>query len=969
LIRVALRGLAGRKLRAVLTSFAIVLGVAMVSGTFVLTDMISRAFDNIFTEQYANTDAFISGKSADISFEGETVAAPSFPADLLQRVRRLPDVEVAAGGIGDDSATKILDKKGKPIVPSGAPTFGFGIDFSPKAVRFNPLRLVSTTPPGRWPAAPNEVIIDRGTAGDEGFHVGDTIRIATLKPIAAFKLVGIAQYGSVSSIGSATFTAFPLAKAQELLNRKGELDAISVAGKKGVSQEQLVKEIEEVVPANKVEVRTQAQQVKEAKKQGAFTKIIRYFLLAFAAIALFVGAFVIFNTLSITIAQRIREFATLRTIGASRRQILTSVTVEALVIGLLAAVIGLFIGIGLAEGLNSLFKALNQDLPTTGLIVAGRTIVLSLVIGVVVTLAAGLAPAVRATKIPPIAAVREGATLPSSRLAPFVPFIALALIALAVAALAYGMFVDDLSTIVRLLSLAVGCLVLFIGVAAVSPRLVPGISRLVRPLAKWVMLGVSALVYPTRLGTWLVRDGILRRELSGSQRILKLAGGVVLMLLLGPALLFAAAYLMSFLSVVIGYGFIAAIAVLEAALVFWLLMMVVNRLRGRGFPSDLPSIRFDPATDRLSGENSRRNPGRTAATAAALMIGLALVTFIAVLSNGMKQSNRRAIERQVKSDYMITSQNGFEAISLEAGDAAARAPVVRLASSVRADIGKVAGSGQQVTGIDPETITRVYRFDWKKGSDSVAENLGPHGAIVDEKFADSKNLSLGSRFKLLTTNGTSTKLEVKGIYKPPPFYPLLGVVSISKSFFDQIYDRPQNLFTFVEVTAAANDATERALKQALKNFPDAKVQTRSAWIHDQDKDFDNFLILLYVLLALAVIVSLFGMVNTLVLSVFERTRELGMLRAVGMTRNQVARMVRQESVITALIGAALGLPLGVFLAWLVTRALSQYDVEFVPQWKTLIAFAIVAIIVGVIAAVLPARRASRLNVLRALQYE
>jgi putative ABC transport system permease protein len=413
----------------------------------------------------------------------------------------------------------------------------------------------------------------------------------------------------------------------------------------------------------------------------------------------------------------------------------------------------------------------------------------------------------------------------------------------------------------------------------------------------------------------------------------------------------------------------AAVAVLEVVLVIWLLRTVFNRLRGRGFRSDLPSIRLDPATDRLSAENSRRNPGRTAATAAALMIGLALVTFIAVLSNGMKQSNRRAIERQVKSDYIITSQNGFESISVEAGDAAARAPVVRLASSVRAGIAKVAGSGQQLTGIDPATITRVYHFDWKQGSDATADNLGPSQAIVDEKFADTKNLSVGSRFGVLTESGTSTQLEVKGIYKAPPFYPLLGAVSISKPYFDRIFDRPENLFTFVEVTAAPTDATEQALKQSLKSFPDANVQTRSAWIHDQDKDFDDFLVLLYILLALAVIVSLVGMVNTLVLSVFERTRELGMLRAVGMTRHQVARMVRQESVITALIGAALGLPLGVFLAALVTRALSQYDVEFVPQWRTLIAFAIVAMIVGVIAAVLPARRASRLNVLRALQYE
>jgi putative ABC transport system permease protein len=962
-IRVALRGLAGRKLRAVLTALAIVLGVAMVSGTFVLTDMINRAFDDIFTESYAKTDAFISGKSPGFSFNGDQVAPPSVSESLLPKVRSLPDVEAASGGVGDQRATKIIDKKGKPITTQGAPTFGFGIDYSQP--RFNPLRLVG----GRWPGKPNEVVIDSGTAGDQHFRIGETIRISTLKPVRSFRLVGIAQYGSVGTIGSATFAAFTLPTAQQLLDRKGQLDGISVAAKRGVTQQKLVNEIKRVVPLTKVDVRTQAQQVKEAKKQASFTKIIKYFLLSFAGIALFVGAFVIFNTLSITVSQRIREFATLRTIGASRRQLLTSVTIEALVIGILAAVIGLLAGIGLAEGLNALFKAVGNDLPVSGLIVAPRTIIVSLLIGVGVTLAAGIAPAVKATKVPPIAAVREGATLPRGRLAPFVPFVALALIGLAIALLAYGMFAGSLGTAVRLLSLAAGCLVLFVGVALISPRLVPSLASAVRPLAKWVMLGVGLLVYPTRLGIWLFRRGLFARVDAVSQRILSLVGGLVLLLVVGPGVLLAAAMLLRYLSTAIGWGFIAAIGVLEIVLVCWVVFAVVNRMRSLGSAGDLPGVRFDPATDRLAGENARRNPGRTAATAAALMIGLALVTFIAVLANGMKQSNRRAIERQVKSTYMITSANGFDAISPEAGNAIAKAPGVAVASSVRAGPGKVAGSVQQITGIDPKTVTRVYHFEWKQGSDASVERLGPYGAIVDKTFADDKNLDLGSRFTLFTPQRESIPLEVKGIYKAPPFFPLLGAVSISQQFFDTLYERPQNLFTFVNVTGTPSESTESALKMQLANYPDAKVQTRGSWIHDQDKDFDKFLIMLYVLLALAVIVSLVGMVNTLVLSVFERTRELGMLRAVGMTRHQVSRMVRQESVITALIGAALGLPLGIFLAVLVTRALSQFNVEFVPPWKNLIGFAIVAMIAGVLAAVAPARRASRLNVLRALQYE
>jgi putative ABC transport system permease protein len=351
------------------------------------------------------------------------------------------------------------------------------------------------------------------------------------------------------------------------------------------------------------------------------------------------------------------------------------------------------------------------------------------------------------------------------------------------------------------------------------------------------------------------------------------------------------------------------------------------------------------------------------------MIGLALVTFIAVLANGMKQSNRRAIERQVKSSYMLVSANGFDSISPSAGDAIAKAPEVAVASNVRSGVGKASGSVQQITGLDPKTISQVYNFEWKDGTNASIDNLGPYEAIVDKAFADKKHLSVGSRFSLQTPKGDTFPLEVKGVYKAPPFYPLLGEVSISLPFFDKLYERPQNLYTFLDVKGGASDSTQAGLERDLANFPDAKVETRGAWIDAQDQDFDDFLLLLYVLLALAVIVSLVGMINTLVLSVFERTRELGMLRAVGMTRNQVSRMVRQESVITALIGAALGLPLGVFLAALVTKALSQFNVEFVPPWKNLIAFAIVAMIAGVLAAVAPARRASRLNVLRALQYE
>jgi putative ABC transport system permease protein len=383
----------------------------------------------------------------------------------------------------------------------------------------------------------------------------------------------------------------------------------------------------------------------------------------------------------------------------------------------------------------------------------------------------------------------------------------------------------------------------------------------------------------------------------------------------------------------------------------------------------IPGEKLAGVTGFLARRNTLRNPGRTAATAAALMIGLALVTFVAVLANGMKESNRGAIEEQIAADYVVTSQDGFTPFVSGAGDAAAAAPGIELATSVRAEVGQVAGVGKYITGIEPDRIASVYNFDWEQGSDAVLGRLDEFGAIVDKDFAEDHGLAIGSRFRLLAASGRATNLEVAATYNPPPFYQLLGSVSILKSRFDELYDRPRNQFTFINVPGDPAPAVEAPIEQALATFPDAKVLTREDWITEQDEEFNQFLLMLYVLLALSVIISIFGMINTLALAVFERTRELGMLRAVGMTRWQARTMIGSESVITALIGAAIGLPLGMFLAALVTRALEQYEVRYAIPLTPLIVFAIVAVLVGLVAAIMPAQRAARLNVLQALQYE
>jgi putative ABC transport system permease protein len=859
MIRFSLRSLAGRKFRTALTMVAIVLGVAMISGTYVLTDTIDKAFSTIFDESYAGTDVVVSGQGADISFQGDSSDDPPVPAALLEQIRALSGVEAAMGGVYDETNAKILTPEGKAVDTQGAPSLGFGVDTAPAYSRFNPLNLLE----GRWPTSGREVVIDASTADKQDYAVGDTIEIATLKPRRPFELVGVARYGSVDTLGATTFAVFDVATAQELLEREGEFDAISVAGREGVTPERLISEIQPILPAG-AKVRTGVEEAQEQKDEiSEFTKFIRYFLLAFAAIALFVGSFVIFNTLSITVAQRTREFATIRTLGGSRRQVLAAVILEALVIGLVASVVGLFGGLLLADGLQALFRALELELPLADTVFATRTVVVSLVVGVVVTLLAGLFPAIRATKVPPIAAVREGATLPRSRLAPFGPTIALVLTALSLALLGYAMFVDDLGTGDRLLAIAGGVLLLFLGVALLS-------SRLVRPLSRVVGAPASAI------------------------------GG---------------------------------------------------------------------AAGKLARGNSVRNPGRTAATAAALMIGIALVSFVATLAQGMKESNRGAIEDQIAADFIVTSQDGYTPFVAAAGDAVAKAPSAEVVTHVRSDLAEFDGHGGYLTGIDPARITEGYNFDWVEGSDATLAELGDDGAIVDEDFAEEHGLTVGRTVRVRTGENTATTAVVRGLYKPPPFYPLLGSVSITTGAFDSLVSRPRNQYTFVNVAGAPTEATKAELQDAAAGFPDAKVQTRQEWIDKEDAEFNQFLTLLYVLLALSVIVSLFGMVNTLVLSVFERTRELGMLRAVGMTRRQVRRMVRHESVITALIGAAIGVPLGIFLAALVTRALDEFDVRFSIPWAQLVVLAVVAVVVGIVAAIMPARRAAKLNPLEALQYE
>ena len=852
MIKVGLAGLLGRKLRTALTAFAIVLGVAMVSGTLVLTGSIDNAFNFIFTSVRQGSDAVITGKAAVDVTQGQGSFAPTLHDSLLVKVRRLDGVALAEGSV--NGTATLIDHKGKAIVFGGAPNLGFSI--SRGTSPFNPLTLIS----GAWPGQ-GQIVIDRNTAKRKHFAVGDRIGVQAEGPVQRFRISGIVTFGAASALGGATLAGFDTTTAQRIFDRPNQLDEIAIARKPGFSEDALLSEVRGILPPT-AQVRSGTAQAQEDQKQtDSFISFLRDFLLAFGGIALFVGSFVIANSLSITIAQRTRELATVRTLGASRRQVLGSIVVEALVMGVLASVTGLFLGFGLAKLLFKLFDAVGFTLPNSGIVFQTSAVIIALVAGIGVTVIASLRPALRATRVPPIAAVREGATLPPSRFARYRTLGSALLTVLGFAALLWGLFGPHLGTKQVLLFMGLGAVCIFFGVALLS-------VRVIQPLA-----------------------GVLG----------------------------------------------------------W------------------PARRFGGAAGVLARDNARRNPQRTASTAAALMIGLALVTLVAVLAAGITSSFRGAVEHiWQNADYAITAQNNFSPIPPAAANAVAKSPGVQAVANVRTGNAAAFGKSFFATAVNPAAST-MFKLNWQSGSQQTLANLGANGAFVDKDYAKSHHLQLGSPVVLTFSNGDHTTFVIKGIFDPPTGGSPFGRVTISQATWDRHEATPQNLYSFVRMSGGETDQNRAALERVLAQFPNAKVATRQQFIDNQISALNSILNILYVLLALSVIVSVFGIVNTLVLTVFERTREIGMLRAIGMTRRQVRRMIRQESVITALIGGVLGIALGIVLGGLLVARV-DFIVFSVPV-GSLIVFAFATIVVGILAAIFPARRAARLNVLEALQYE
>ncbi len=852
MIGVALKGLLGRKLRAMLTAFAIVLGVAMISGAFVLTDTLGKSFDQTYTDSYKATDAVVSSKAAIKTDDG--TEAPAFSAAVLGKIENLPGVQVAQGSIEDE--VRLVDAQGKAIGKPGSGT-AIGVD-SAADQSLNPLQLVR----GQWPRGDGQIAVDVATAETQQFEVGQTIGAFGDGPLEQYRISGIVRFGSESSLGGVTISVFDLATAERLFDKRGELDLIRVGADEGVSDAELITQIDPLLSETTQVQTATAQAADDSAESQDGLNVIKYFLLGFGGIALFVGSFVIANTLAITVAQRMREFATLRTLGASRRQVLTSVVLESVVVGIVGSILGLFLGLGIAVGLTAVLEATGVDLPSGELVFSTRTILVSLGVGTLISLLASLRPAVRATRVEPIAAVREGAVMPASRFARYALATSALVGAAAIALFSYGVFAGGVGIMMRIVALVAGVLLLFVGVAMIA-------SRVVRPLA--YMLGS-------------------------------------------------------------------------------------------------PGARFGGTAGNLARQNAVRNPTRTASTAAAVMIGLALITFVAVIGQGFKTSFTGAVNELFVGDYSVSAGNNGELLTNKAAAAVAKAPGVTAVSEIRSGDAKAGGKTVLVTGVDAN-LSKVVDIAWASGSDSVPGELGRDGAFITKRYAEDNALQTGSALTVETPNGKSLRLHVEGVIDPPKGGSPFGQVSISTGVFDASFANHDNDLTLLNVEGGPSEESTASLTKSLAAFPAAVVETRDEFKSTRTGEITKMLKILYALLGLSVIISLFGVINTLVLSVFERTRELGMLRAIGMTRRQVRRMIRHESVVTALIGATLGIAVGMFLAVITTTALSQYGIVFAVPYGTLGVFVGVAIMAGMLAAILPAKRASKLNVLEALQYE
>jgi putative ABC transport system permease protein len=848
MLRTTLRNLRARPLRVLGTSLAVLLGVAFMAGTLVLTDTMGRSFDQLVEQVYADTDAVVRGEQQfAASNPWGTPGRALLDEGLIDVVAEVEGVDAVYATI--EGYAQLVGADGDPVgnPAMGPPTLGMVWTDDP---RFNPMRLRE----GRAPEQGDEVVIDANGAEVGGLEVGDTTSILTAAGPLPVTIVGIAGWVDADSPLGASITAMLPDYAQLAVGLPGKVNLIQVAGDGSVGQSELRDRLLAAMPDG-VEVLTGDEIT--AEEQGSIRDLMAFFgtfMLTFALVALFVGSFIIYNTFSILVAQRNREMALMRAIGAARRQVLGSLLIEAGVIGLISATVGLVAGLGVAGLLKGLLDAFGMNVPAGGLVVTRGTIVVSFLVGLAVTIGAAVVPARKASRIPPIAAMSDvpvGVTTSIRRRS----IVGGAVTVAGVALLSVGLFGD---TDDGVLLVGAGAAILFLGIAALGPLLVGPAARL---------LGAPV------------------RRLSG-----------------------------------------------------------------------VPGA--------LARENALRNPKRTASTASALMVGVALVSLITIFAASARASIDTIIDQTFRGDFIVDSGT-FGVGGFDPGLAAriGELPEVSAASGARIGEALVEGDVQYLFAVDPTTIAEIFDAGIVAGD---LESLDSSSIGVWDERADEEGWSIGDTITVQFPETGAHDFTIGVLFEHRE---LVGTSFVlSTEAFDLHLPTVLDMSVFVAAAPGVDPEVARAaIEVAAADYATASVLDQTEYKEMQAASFDQILGLVYVLLLLAVLIALLGIANTLALSIFERTRELGLLRAVGMTRRQLRTTVRWESVIIALFGSLLGLAIGVFLGWALVRALASEGFgTLVLPGPALLVIVVLGAVAGVVAAVVPARRAGRIDVLQAL---
>ncbi len=847
MFRATVKSLWGHKLRFVLTMVAIILGVGFMSGTLIFTDTIGKTFDDLFSTTTRGVDALVRSTNT-VKAQGPGDEQRAMIDDsILGRIRAVEGVASVDPQVG--GVALLVGKDGKVIKNGQSPPLAFNWSDTPE---LNVFTLVSGNPPHG-----DEVVIDKGSAQKGGYVVGDPIPLITQAGPQTMKVAGIVKFGEVDSALGATTALFDTATAQRLIGKPGKLNGAAVVGADRVSPDDLVDRIRPVLPAGEEAITgaTYTQEQQTTLREGL--SFFSYFLLAFAGISLFVGCFYIYNTFSIIVAQRTKEMALLRAVGASRGQVMGSVMLEAAMIGMIASGLGIVFGIFVSGALRGLLAAGGFAIPATGTVLLPQSLLKAFGAGMLVTIASATFPAWRASKVAPIAALRD-------------------------------VSLDRASTSVA--RIVAGSIVVIIGMASLLLGLFAGLDNAIALVAfgaAVTFLGVAAL------------GPVIARPVAG----------------------------------VLGW----------------------------------PARALSGVTGGIARENAMRNPKRTASTAAALMIGVGLVACVAILASSLKASVARTFDRNFRTDLIVDSGDftGMTGLSPELADKLRKLTELSLVSPVRFSQVEVDGKGKFILGVDPATVSQAIDMEVTGGA---IDRLDADSVAVYEQTAKDTGVKIGDTIKMKFPQAGDQPMKVVAIYKRQD---LGGEYTLGLPAWKDRFPNQFDYQIYTKVAPGVSVAAARdAVSKATAGYANATVLDLAELKQKQLEPFDAMLIMVYAMLFLAIIIALLGIVTTLGLSIYERTRELGLLRAVGMSRAQMRATVRWESVIISLFGTLLGIVVGAFFGWAIVKALYQQGVEVlqIPVGQ-LVIVTIFAAIFGVVAAIWPARRAAKLDVLRSLATE